>query len=145
MARPKAVYFDASALVKRYVEEEHSDTVRRWLRSEICATSRLTEIEVASALARRCHEGAFSAADRDHVTGVLSRDLQGYIFRVELTPAVVRRGLGILHRHSLRAADALQLASALELREHLGSHVILVAFDDRLCRAAELEDLAVSG
>ena len=42
-------YFDASALVKRYVREEGSAKVRRLISSDTPATSRLSEVEVASA------------------------------------------------------------------------------------------------
>jgi predicted nucleic acid-binding protein len=41
-------YFDASALVKRYVQETGSVAVRQLLASGIIATSRLSEVEVAS-------------------------------------------------------------------------------------------------
>ena len=39
-------YFDASALVKRYVRERGSVTVRRLLASHVAATSRLSEVEI---------------------------------------------------------------------------------------------------
>ena len=58
-------YFDASALVKRYVRETGSTTVRRLLASNTPATSRLTEVEVASALVRLAQEGVFTTAERD--------------------------------------------------------------------------------
>ena len=58
-------YFDASALVKRYVRETGSVKVRRLLASDTPATSRLSEIEVAAALERRSREGSFSAAERE--------------------------------------------------------------------------------
>lgn len=44
-------YCDASALVKRYVREKGSLKVRRLLSSGPVATSRLSEVEIASALA----------------------------------------------------------------------------------------------
>ena len=53
-------YFDASALVKRYVREPAAVSVRRLLKSDRAATSRLSEVEVASALTRRAREGAFT-------------------------------------------------------------------------------------
>ena len=55
-------YFDASALVKRYVRETGSTTVRRLLTLDAPVTSRLSEVEVASALVRRAREGAFTTA-----------------------------------------------------------------------------------
>ena len=43
MSEPFSVdYFDASALVKRYIEEAESDLVRRLLSGGLVATSRIT-------------------------------------------------------------------------------------------------------
>lgn len=134
------MYFDSSALVKRYVEELGSTEVQALLETHLAATARLTETEVASALARRCREGAFSTIERDRAFASLRRDLRS-IYRVELTSAVTRRSLDLLKRYSLRAADAVQLASCLELREQLALPVLFVAFDRRLCEAAAGEDL----
>jgi predicted nucleic acid-binding protein len=44
-------------------------------------------------------------------------------------------------RQTLRAADALQLASCLELRERLDLPVVFVAWDKRLLDAARAEGL----
>jgi hypothetical protein len=41
----------------------------------------------------------------------------------------------LLQRHSLRAGDAVQLASCLQLRDELDEPITLVAFDDRLAVA----------
>ena len=68
-------YFDASALVKRYVRETGSQTVRRLLATGVAATSRLSEVEVASAIARRTREGVLSADQRDRVLAALSDDV----------------------------------------------------------------------
>src|SRR5262249_24004036 len=57
--------FDAGALVKRYAVESGSTAVRRWLATDAIATSRSSEVEVASAVVRRSREGAFSARERD--------------------------------------------------------------------------------
>ncbi len=139
---PRIDYFDASALAKRYVEEQESDRVRALLAEDLVATSRITEIEVASALVRRCREGDFPAADRDRALGALRRDLRS-LFVVEVTQAVSRRSISLLKRHSLRAADALQLASCLELSEQLRMPVRFVAYDRRLCDAALAEGLEI--
>ena len=40
-------FFDASALIKRYVREPHSAAVRRWLATGPAAISRLSEVEVS--------------------------------------------------------------------------------------------------
>ena len=83
-------YFDASALVKRYVREAGSSTVRRLLASGTPATSRLSEVEVASAIARRAREGAFAASRRDRMTAALDDDLPALAV-VEMIPEITAR------------------------------------------------------
>jgi len=136
-------YFDASALVKRYVREQGSVKVRRLITSAAPATSRLSEVEVALALGRRAREGAFSVAERDRALAALETDFAA-ILVVELTPEITARARTLLQRHQLRAGDAIQLASCLYLQEQLGEKVPLVAFDDRLTEAARREGLSAA-
>lgn len=131
-------YCDASALVKRYVREKGSVKVRRLLSSGTAATSRYSAIEIASALARRTRDGALSESERDRALAALEEDMTAFLV-VELTGDIVVRAQALLRRHSLRAGDAVQLASCLHLRDQLGDAVDLVAFDDRLLAAARRE------
>lgn len=135
-------YFDASALVKRYVEEPESDRVRSLLADGMISTSRITAIEIASALARRCRDGDFPEDERDRALAELRRDLRA-LYMIEVTVAVSRRSVALLRRHPLRAADALHIASCIELREHLKIPVRLVAYDRRMIAAARAEDLEI--
>jgi predicted nucleic acid-binding protein len=136
-------YFDASALRKRYVREAGSVKVRRLLSSDTAATSRLSHVEIASALMRRFREGLLSEAKRESALVTLNEDLAAMLV-VELTAQVVARSQGLLQRHSLRAADAVQLASCLHLREELEDDVSLVAFDERLVTAARKERVTLA-
>ena len=135
-------YFDASALVKRYVDEDHSGTVQRLLSSGSVATSRLSEVEVVSALARRCREGAFSESERDRIFERVPRDFETFHV-IEIVPEVTALTDALLRRHRLRAGNSLQLASCLYLSAKLGRDVSLIGFDSRLTEAAEAEGLDV--
>jgi hypothetical protein len=135
-------YFDASALAKRYVREVGSIKVRRLLSADTAATSRLSHVEVASALIRRSREGALSEAKRENALVTLNEDFTA-ILVVELTPEVVARSQQLLQRHVLRPGDAVQLASCLRLRDELQEPITFVAFDDRLTQAARKERLEV--
>lgn len=136
-------YFDASALVKRYVAEPETDRVMRLLAEGLPAISRLSQVEIASALARRCREGAISAAGRDRALACLGADLAA-LNVVEVVPEIAALAARLLVRHPLRAADALQLGSALFLSRHLGGPIEFLAFDERLAVAARREGLAIS-
>jgi hypothetical protein len=135
-------YFDASALVKRYVRERGTAKVRRLLTSDVAVTSRLSAVEIASALARRAREGSFSATARDRAVAAFDTDLASMLV-VELTAAIVARAQALVRRHALRAGDAIQLASCLYIKEALGEEPSFVAFDDRLANAARSENLVV--
>lgn len=128
--------------MKRYVREPGAISVRRLLKADPAATSRLSEVEVASALVRRAREGAFSTDERDRALASLTDDLAALIV-VELTPEIASDARALLLRHRLRVGDAVQLASCLFLQRETSQAVPFVAFDDRLAEAARLERLTV--
>jgi predicted nucleic acid-binding protein len=136
-------YFDASALVKRYVEEDHSETVRKLLSSGMVATSRLSEVEMVSALARRCREGAFPESERDRILQQIPHDFETF-YVIEIVREVTKLTYSLLRKHRLRAGDALQLASCLYLSENLDHAIPIIGFDSRLTDAASVEGLDVN-
>jgi predicted nucleic acid-binding protein len=135
-------YFDASALVKRYVRETGSNAVRRLLASGVAASSRLSEVEISSGIARRTREGALTIRQRDRMLTALQRDLPALAI-VEIVPEVTAEARALLLRHPLRASDAIQLASCIYLQRQLAQSVPFVAFDRRLLDAARAERLEV--
>lgn len=138
------LFLDASALVKRYVAEPGRRELLAAVRKRKAAASRLSEVEIASALARRCREGAFTDAERDRTVARLAADFRSLII-VELSEAVTLRAIGLTARRSLRAGDALQLAAALELRERLGEPIEFLAYDEKLREAARAEGFPTGG
>jgi len=137
-------YFDSSALVKRYVRESHSEHVLALLEETTPATSRYSSVEIASAFARRFHEGRLDGSLRHRLLRSLDEDLDSF-YLVELVPEVVRTACELLERSRLRAADALQLASSLTLQRRVESPVLFVAFDQDLNEAAHREGAEVLG
>jgi predicted nucleic acid-binding protein len=126
--------------VKRYVREPGTERVRGWLSAGTAATSRLSEVELASALMRRWREGSFGTAERDRALAALVADL-GALTVVEVAPPVAARARRLLERYPLRAGDAVQLASCLLLRDATAGPVTFAAFDGRLNEAAKAEGL----
>ncbi len=134
-------FFDASALVKRYVRESDSAAVRRALAKGDVVISRLSEVEVASALARLTREGHIQARQRDRALAALLTDVAAWHV-VECSPAVVTLARTLLTRHPLRSGDAIQLASALRVQQMLTEPLsAFVAYDARLVEAAAHEGL----
>ena len=125
------------------MKEADSGRVRQWLAAGPAATSRLSAVEIASALARRCREGAFAAAERDRALAALEQDFSA-LHLVELSPSIVVRARALLVRHPLRTGDAIQLASALFLQRELEETVTFVGYDERLKATASAEGMTVS-
>ena len=111
---------------------------------DAAAISRLSEVEVASALARRTRIGDVTPEERDVALATLERDLASFVV-VELVPDVASRARTLLNAYSLRASDAIQLASFHLLRERLGHNVPFVAFDERLVGVARESGATVLG
>ena len=134
------LYFDASALVKLVVEEQGSSLAADvWDGCDAAVSSRLAYPEVCAALA---------AAGRNHDLDekALSTCLQTWdrIWRemraVELTDRVEQAAGLLAANRRLRGADAVHLASALEI----GSpHLVMAVWDRRLHEGARAEGLAV--
>lgn len=129
-------YLDTSALVKLYVPEPESARVDRALRRrDDLLVSDLAVTELASALGRRCREGALGAALAARVYQRLLADLADELFRrVELIAEVHREAERILLSSALvplRSLDALHLALAAS-----GGAMTIFTFDRNLARAA---------
>ena len=135
-------YLDASALAKRYIQEEHSDAVIRLASRGTVATSRLSEPEVGSALARRTREGNLTIVERDRLVDVMRRDMAS-LHVVEITSKICGLACEMLMRHKLRASDSVHLASAVYLGGRIGAKVQFIAFDEGLNEAAKREGLAL--
>lgn len=134
------LFVDASGLVKRYVRERGSTRVRQLLAAQPIAVSRLSEVEVPSALTRLARERRLSTGARDRALQAFAADFTAW-HTVELTADVTVLARTMLRRYELRAGDAIQLASALWLRATVPV-IGLVAFDTRLVTAAKAEQFA---
>lgn len=128
--------------MKRYVREPGAVSVRRLLKADAGAASRLSEVEIASALVRRAREGAFTVEERDRALASLADDFATLII-VEFTPEITVDARALLLRHRLRAGDAVQLASCLYLQREMSQPLPFVAFDYRLAEAAHHEGLTI--
>jgi predicted nucleic acid-binding protein len=136
-------YWDTSALVPALIEGPGSDLVDEWLGSDdtVC-TWGLTRVELASAIERRAREGSITSAQR-RAALKLAQDLAAAATEVLDVEAVRVRAVMILARHSLRAADALQLAAALMVAEGGFAGLPFVCLDRRLADTAAREGFDV--
>lgn len=134
-------YLDTSALIKRFVTEKGSSLVQDLIGlGEPIATATIAYAEVYSALTRKRREGAVRESRYASLCRRFEEDWQGTV-RVELTSDVLVLSRDLIKRRVLRGFDAIHLASALTLREALGTPITFAAADRRLLAAAAGEGL----
>jgi predicted nucleic acid-binding protein len=112
--------------------------VAEWLEQHDGAITRLSVVEVSSAVSRSHRSGLFDAAEQNELLETLTELVEG-LFILELDEPVVTEAQHLLRRHPLRAGDAVQLASAQVLASELEEPPHFVSFDDRLNLAAAKE------
>lgn len=144
-----SIYFlDSSALVKRYVTETGSAWIRNLTdpgaRNPLIIT-RITWVEVLSALARRQREGSLAPDDVTQAIETYRYDMNTQYQVSEMDPALAKAAGDLVIRHPLRAYDAVQLASALRAQSDLARTrtpaLTFLTADDRLLAIAQAEGL----
>ena len=135
-------FWDSSAVVPLVISEPTTGTMIAMLADDReIALSWFTSVEVTSAICRRWRETG------DDVTKRNSDELIDALLRKALEIRDIRsvalHARVILERHALKAADALQLASALVLQATEDQPLPFVTLDHRLADAARAEGLTV--
>lgn len=136
-------YWDSSALVSLFVDEEETPRRRSLLREDRqVVTWWGSSVECASALQRLHRQGELDAAGLVQA-GERFETLARTWFEIEPSDRLRRRALRLLRVHPLRAADSLQLAAALVAVDENPRNLDFVSSDARLREAASLEGFAV--
>ena len=131
-------FWDSSALVPLLLQQPQTKRVRHLLEEDDeLVVWWGSAVECASAIARLHRDGHLSAAAERDARSLLDV-LRKSWFEVQPGDAVREQAMRILRVHALRAADALQLAAALEWAG-APPEGGFVTFDDRLLEAAQRE------
>ena len=123
-------YFDTSALIKRYVDEDGRREVLQLLRRHLCVASAVLSVELRSALRRRVTDGSI---DPRRVPEILKRFAADREFwaSVEVTGEVLEAAEKLVAAHPLRTLDAIHVASAELFADRLASELTFVSADAR--------------
>lgn len=136
-------FWDSSALVPLCLEQPSSLIARHWLREDAeMVVWWGSAVECASAIARLHREERLTAADERAARAFLD-ELSASWYEIQPGAAVRSHAMRALRVHPLRAADALQLAAALEWSGPSASGYFLT-FDERLRAAAEREGFTIA-
>jgi predicted nucleic acid-binding protein len=131
------LYLDASALVKRYIEEKGSQDVKAWVEvADMVVTGLISRVEVAAAIARASRMNLISLDESLAALRQFRSEWENF-HRLPITENTVARGDSLAVEHDLRGYDATHLACALIWQETLGMPVTLVSFDSQLIEAAK--------
>jgi uncharacterized protein len=134
-------FWDSSALIPLILDEPSSPTVRGLMRADShIIASHLTPVEITSSLWRRRHHDKLSAEAHLQADTAFAEITQRW--SAMAAPEAIERAIDLLSRHPLRAADSVQLASALIARERFGS-LPFVTLDLDLAGAARAEGFVV--
>ncbi len=137
------LYFDASALVKNYVQEPHTDAVRALLAGgDRVGTGLMSKAEVAAAFAKAARMQYITLADARAALDAFRAD---WPTLASLTPteAVLDHAADLAMAHQLRGYDAVHLATALAWQTQRAIPVTLVTFDRQLWEAGKAVAIAV--
>jgi predicted nucleic acid-binding protein len=130
------LYLDTSSLVKLYVTEAGSDTVRQLVGDAmVVATSVVAYAETRAALARLRREGGLSAAKLSSVKREFEGDWPAYL-TIEVTDSLSRLAGDLAERYGLRGFDSIHLASFADVARQAGvRETRFSSFDGRLTQA----------
>jgi len=136
-------FWDSSAIIPLCMKEKTSEAIKGLMKDdEDIVVWWTTRIECLSALSRRQREGVLPSADEAKARTVLSA-LAATWSEVQPTETVRLRAERLLSIHPLRAADALQLASALIWAQETPRGLDFVCLDQNLREAALKEGFSV--
>ena len=135
------VYLDASALVKRYVEEPGSAAVAGLIdEAAAVGTTILSRAEVAAALAKAARMKLLPRRDAAAALRVFNSEWDALV-RLQMTEILAARAAALAWEHDLRGYDATHLASALFWQDMLGEPVTVASYDRGLWNAAHAAGL----
>lgn len=134
-------YLDTSCIAKLFIQEVDSERLRRVItESDAVSSSDLSCVEMHSMIERRRREKLLSAREAKRISEVFQADW-AHFGKIPVDEPVLQKARKLLAKHPLRTLDALQLASALRLQDHLEEPIGFLSADERLVAAAHRERL----
>ena len=132
------LYFDTSALLKLYVHERDSDSVRDlYSQAGFVCTHMIAYVELLAGFAKGRSLGRFSAEQQAQLLAEIDTGWR-QLEVVEIDEALARRAGHLALRHALRGFDAVHLAAAERVMTETSTAKFgFVGFDLRMRSAAQ--------
>ena len=128
-------FWDTSALVPLCVRQSITPACVKLYKSHIPVVWWATPIEIVSAVARLLRMQQISSGDYARA-GKFAQTLADSWLEVQPSNSLRRRAVQLIYGYHLRAADAFQLAAALQWCEDAPQGRVFFSADERLCEAA---------
>ncbi len=134
------LYFDTSALVKKYISETGSDNVDKLLfsASEIYI-SIIGHVEAISSFRRLLHEREIDEKDYNQLKLEIEQDFQ-FFNVVDVSFEIVFSAIKTIDKYQLKSLDSIHLASAISMKRNID---YFVSSDQKLLNAAKKEGFKV--
>jgi predicted nucleic acid-binding protein len=118
------LFFDSSALLKRYLDEKGSDRIEELFhRATLVFVSSITQVECASTFRRLFHVRDMDKKVYQQVTAEASLDFPFFQI-VDLDAQVKEICLQLLIKYPLKSLDTIQLASLIHASTEIESFVV---------------------
>lgn len=132
------VYFDTSALVKRYLRETDSEMVIELLNGpdHLFGSNVIAQVEMSAAFQKAVRMNIASSAMATEIWGDFLEHWQVFA-RLRVTASTIEKATDIAWKYGLRGYDSLHLAAALLWQEMLGARVTFAVFDRNLWLASQ--------
>ena len=130
------LFFDTSALIKRYISERGSEKVDElYNMATQILVSAITKTESYSTLRRLRAENHLSRKDYNSIKTNIGKDFQYFVvipFIYEIESSAIK----LIEQHQLKSLDSIQLSTAIYCKSIIDN---LVAEDTRLLKSAKAE------
>jgi uncharacterized protein len=134
------LFFDTSALIKRYIAEVGSKKVDELFDNAMSIViSPITKLETFSTIKRLLVQKLISKESYEMLKINIEYDFK-YFTALSLNKKIKERAVELIEEHGLKTLDSIQLASCLSRKEEIWGFVVS---DVKLKRVAQLEGLEV--
>jgi predicted nucleic acid-binding protein len=132
-------YFDTSALIKNYIEENGSNIVIELINNaKEIFVSELYLVESISTLRRILLDKLITEEDYENIKNEIKYDFE-YFTKIEIEK-ILNDCENLIDKYQLKTLDSIQLASAIHIKNEID---YIVCCDKKLLKSAEEEKIKV--
>ncbi len=130
------IYYDSSALLKIYIEEEYSDFIRQFIsKHQINYISTLSYVELHSVFSRLVNSSQITNDELVFLKASFNNDFN--IFRhIPIDNRILKLAADLTYQTNLRTLDSIHLATLNYLKSITYEELLFGCFDNKLIDAA---------